>query len=186
MEAHANRPMTQEDCQALDLLAGQVVQDGKLTMRLHDTTVAPTSQAAHAHRERLRLAQDAGCLDLAMDASVSMEAANSLERMLGHQLAAAHTQAMRLLASADKWLHQSDPSDGCTPLGRAQLASVEAARLTNAAARMTAAYQAGLLTLARLRTGGQQTVTVQHVHVSEGGQAVVAGSVTPGKAKRRR
>ena len=38
-------------------------------------------------------------------------------------------------------------------------------------------YQEGLLTLQKLRTGGKQTVVVQHVQVSEGGQAVIAGSV---------
>jgi hypothetical protein len=37
-------------------------------------------------------------------------------------------------------------------------------------------YQEGLLTLAKLRTGGKQTVVVQHVYVTDGGQAVV---ITP-------
>jgi hypothetical protein len=34
--------------------------------------------------------------------------------------------------------------------------------------------------LKRYRTGGEQTVTVQHVNVSEGGQAIV-GNVTQGQ-----
>ena len=55
---------------------------------------------------------------------------------------------------------------------------VEMARLSNAAARAMQVYQEALLTLQKLRTGGKQTVVVQHVQVSEGGQAVVAGSVT--------
>jgi tetratricopeptide (TPR) repeat protein len=38
-------------------------------------------------------------------------------------------------------------------------------------------YQEGLLTLQKLRTGGKQTVVVQHVQVSDGGQAVIAGSM---------
>jgi hypothetical protein len=38
----------------------------------------------------------------------------------------------------------------------------------------------GLLTLQKLRTGGKQTVVVQHVQVSEGGQ--VTGSVASGEA----
>jgi len=46
-------------------------------------------------------------------------------------------------------------------------------------------FQQGLLTLQRLRTGGQQVVTVQHVQVNEGGQAVVAGSVEGGARKRK-
>ena len=51
------------------------------------------------------------------------------------------------------------------------------ARLSNAAARMMRIFQEGLLTLQKIRTGGKQTVVVQHVQVSEGGQAVIAGSM---------
>jgi hypothetical protein len=48
-----------------------------------------------------------------------------------------------------------------------------------------------LLTLQRKRTGGNQHVTVKHIHqqvnVTEGGQAVVAGdTVTRGPGERRR
>ena len=42
---------------------------------------------------------------------------------------------------------------------------------------MMQVYQEGLLALQKLRSGGKQTVVVQHVQVSEGGQAVIAGSV---------
>ena len=41
--------------------------------------------------------------------------------------------------------------------------------------------QNALATLQRIRTGGQQTVVVQHVQVSGGGQAVIAGSMRTGK-----
>ena len=44
--------------------------------------------------------------------------------------------------------------------------SVEACRLTNAAARLMSVFQDALLTLQRVRTGGNQTVTVQHVNVA--------------------
>src|SRR6476469_8677804 len=58
---------------------------------------------------------------------------------------------------------------------------------------MSATYQQGLLTLQRKRTGGNQHVTVNHIHqqvnVTEGGQAVVAGdkvtSRTRGKMEAR-
>jgi hypothetical protein len=43
---------------------------------------------------------------------------------------------------------------------------VEAVRCTNAAARLMSAFTDGALTLQRLRTGGGQTVTVQHVTVT--------------------
>jgi hypothetical protein len=47
----------------------------------------------------------------------------------------------------------------------------------NASARMMQAFQEGFLTLKKARRGGRQTVVVQHVHVTDGGQAVVAGQV---------
>jgi len=59
------------------------------------------------------------------------------------------------------------------------LPPVEMARLSNAAARMMQVYQEGLLTLHKMRTGGKQVVVVQHVQVSDGGQAVIAGKVEP-------
>ena len=57
------------------------------------------------------------------------------------------------------------------------LPPVEQARLSNAAARMMQVYPEGLLALHRIRTGGRLTVVVQHVQVSDGGQAVVTGNV---------
>jgi hypothetical protein len=41
-------------------------------------------------------------------------------------------------------------------------------------------YQEGLLTLKKSRTDGQQKIVVQHVQVSAGGQAVIAGQVKAG------
>jgi hypothetical protein len=55
--------------------------------------------------------------------------------------------------------------------------NIQATRLANAIGRLMSTYQQGLLTVQRLRSGGKQTVVVQHVHVNEGGQAVVAGKV---------
>jgi hypothetical protein len=114
-----------------------------------------------ASRDRLELIADTEVLEPALDAAQSIQAANSLEKMLVHQMAAVHRAAMKLLARA--------VNDRLLP--------VEAARLTNAAARMMDVYQAGLLTLQKIRTGGKQTVVVQHVQVSDGGQAVIAGSL---------
>jgi hypothetical protein len=62
--------------------------------------------------------------------------------------------------------------------------SIEAGRLMNASARMMDTYQRGLLTLERIRSGGRQTVVVQHVNVADGGQAMIAGQVKA-RAKRR-
>jgi hypothetical protein len=56
-------------------------------------------------------------------------------------------------------------------------ANLRATRLAGAASRLMQAYQQGMVTLDRLRTGNKQTIIVQHVQVNEGGQAVVAGKV---------
>ena len=64
---------------------------------------------------------------------------------------------------------------------RKEFYSVEAARLANTSARLMKTYQRSILTLARFRNGGRQTVTVKHVHVNQGGQAIVAGEVTAGE-----
>lgn len=60
------------------------------------------------------------------------------------------------------------------------LPPVETARLLNAAARMMDCYQAGFLVLQKIKTGGKQVVVVQHVRVSDGGQAVIAGNIKAG------
>ena len=45
---------------------------------------------------------------------------------------------------------------------------------------MMDAFQKGALALHKLRTGGTQVVTVQHVNVGDGGQAVVTGGINHG------
>lgn len=123
----------------------------------------PTMINVIASEERLDLAArvGSGVAELAVDAAESVQAANSLEKMLCHQMAAAHRTTMRLIA------------DGLNT----ELPLVEVARLSNAAARMMQIFQEGLLVLQKLRTGGKQTVVVRHVQVSDGGQAVIAGNV---------
>src|SRR4029079_2623274 len=63
-----------------------------------------------------------------------------------------------------------------------QQKNVEVCRLGATMARLTACFQSGLLALQRVRAGGRQVVTVQHVHVAEGGQAGFAANVN---GKRR-
>jgi hypothetical protein len=59
---------------------------------------------------------------------------------------------------------------------RAQAATVEVTRCANVQARASDAFQKGMLTL-DLRNSGKQVVTVQHLNVQDGGQAVMAGTV---------
>src|SRR5260221_523332 len=103
--------------------------------------------------------------------------------MLAHELAASHRLAMKPVNESSQLVDRFGGGDWGVIN---QTASVEAARLANAAARMMDAFQKGTLTLDRLRRGGRQVVTVQHVNVEAGGQAVVAaGSVKAGGPRTR-
>ena len=152
--------------------AGEVVHldpaESEVSRRIFaDTIREPNMIGVDASEQRMEAAADAGVLEAAVDAAESARAGNSLEKMLCHQMAAAHHAAMRLMAR------------GIDP----RMPPVEMARLTNAAARMMDAYQAAFLTLQKIRTGGKQTVVVQHVQVSDGGQAVIAGRMKAGDHK---
>lgn len=128
--------------------------------------------AADASLQRLDLASEAEAPVLAVDAAESIQAENSLERGLAHQVAEAHALAMKMMGAAVEELRAYAASGHRYP-HRSQ----EAARMANTAARRMDACQRGMLTLDRLRTGGRQTVVVQHATVADGGQAVVARSV---------
>jgi hypothetical protein len=144
--------------------------------KLINTVDKPDNITAEASRERLRLIAGGDCTGMALDAAETIQAKNSLEKMLAHQLAIAHKLAMTF---AKKALDHSNKSDRNT-FGREESQAVEASRMTHASARMMDIYQKGILALNKVRTGGQQTVTVQHVNVTDGGQAVVTGALKTG------
>jgi hypothetical protein len=138
-----------------------------------DTVERPDAVTAEASMDRLKLADEVHCVPLAVDTAETIQAKNSIEKMLAHQLAAAHKLAMTLAGQARKHTHQV--GDG---IYSSDLLHVDyAAKMANASARMMDAFQKGVLALHKLRTGGTQTVTVQHVNVSDGGQAVVTGGI---------
>ena len=136
---------------------------------LYDTMAVPDLAAVEASLERSRLLLDCGidAVALALDASASIEAANSLEKMLAHQLAVAHKNAMEQIGRAH---------GACAP-------DIEIKRL-NVATRLMSVFQQGLLTLKKIRQGGRQQITVQYVNVSHGSQAVI-GSVENGRGGQR-
>ena len=139
--------------------------------------------AAEATEHRMTLTANVSdpALTLALEMSESLGARDALERNLMHQIAASHTVGMVLLAKANAF---ATMAVSWASNERQQLQSIEAARMAIAATRVLESAQRGMLTLERLRHGGQQVVTVQHVTVQEGGQAVVAGSVKPGRRRR--
>ena len=58
--------------------------------------------------------------------------------------------------------------------------------LATAAARLMRAYSVQVETLRRLRHGGDQYVRVEHVHVNDGGQAVIGNVKTAGSGDAAR
>jgi hypothetical protein len=134
------------------------VLPGPAEQPLYDTMAVPDLAAVEASLERSRLLLDYGidAVAMALDASASINAANSLEKMLAHQLAVAHKNVMEQIGRAH---------GACTP-------DTEIKRL-NVATRLMSVYQHGLLTLKKLRQDGRQQITVQYVNVSHGSQAVI-------------
>jgi hypothetical protein len=102
------------------------------------------------------LLQQNDVIALGVDVAKTFGASNTAEKLIAHEIAVAHKAAMNQ-ASMANW--EGDPK-------------LQMQRL-HASAKMMSMVQAGLLTLHKLKSTGPQTVTVQHVHVNAGGQAVV-------------
>jgi len=151
-----------------------------------DTVAHPDYVTAEASRDRLALASQAGSLSLALDAADTIQAQDGLEKMLVHQMAVLHCGMMRAAARMNEELDAADVIDA----NKREAANVRACRLAGAISRLSATYQQGLLTLQRKRTGGNQQVTVKHIHqqvnVTQGGQAVVAGDKVMSRTRGRR
>jgi len=142
-----------------------------------DTVERPDAITAEASMDRLKLADDGiECVALAVDAAETIQAANSIEKMMAHQLAAAHKLAMTFAGKAKSLIED----EGGNWQRQDTACAAEAARVANSAARMMDAFQKGTLALHKLRTGGKQVVTVQHVNVTDGGQALVTGGISTG------
>lgn len=126
---------------------------------MKDTLADPDLVAIESSETRGRLLQQNDVIALGVDIAKTVCAANTAEKLIAHEIAVAHKAAMNQ-ASMANW--EPDPK-------------LQLQRL-HASAKMMAMAQAGLLALQKLKAAGPQSVTVQHVHVNAGGQAVV-GSV---------
>jgi len=76
------------------------VDDSTAAFIVNDTLEDPDSTAVDASIERTNLLQEAGALEIGIDAASSIQAQNSLERMLAHQMALCHVNGMRLMTEA--------------------------------------------------------------------------------------
>ena len=80
-----------------------------------DTVRAHPDWLAHdASRERMDLADKANALTMGLDAAETIQASNSLEKMLAHQMAAAHTMAMETQVQARELLNTYKRTGTCT------------------------------------------------------------------------
>src|SRR3954470_18629517 len=104
-------------------------------------------------------------LNFMLSVIAGLEPRDEIEAMLGAQMAAVHMATMifaRRLAHVANVVQQDSAERAFNKLARTFAAQMEA--------------------LKRYRTGGEQKVTVQHVTVNEGGQAVVGNvSAAPGR-----
>jgi hypothetical protein len=148
---------------------------------LKNTIESPTYITADASRDRIQLALDAGALELGLDLADTVQAENSLEKLLSHQLAATHRATMKMMAQLNRCVEDMEHYD---PDAK-ERANVQGTRLAGSIARMQGAFQSGMLALHKMRSGGTQRVIVQHVHVEGGAQAVVAGEMNAGQAGGR-
>jgi len=130
---------------------------------LKDTLVNPDLFAIESSETRGRMLVINDIAALGIDVANTIGASNTLEKLLAHEIALAHKVACEQSAKASR---ENDPE-------------MEIKRL-HVSARMMGAFQQGVLTLQKLRTGGTQNVIVQHVHVADGGQAVIGAVQTRG------
>ncbi len=117
-------------------------------------------QLANAASQGQQVSEDD--LNFMLSVVKGIEPEDEVESMLAAQMAAVHMATMtfaRRLAHVDSIPQQDSAERAFNKLARTFAAQVEA--------------------LKRYRTGGEQKVTVEHVTVNEGGQAVV-GNVTHG------
>ena len=107
-----------------------------------------------ASSQRMDLVEKAGVLELALETSHLCGTKGPVQKMLTHQLAAAHKRALELMTESAQ---TKDADIAC--------------KKAKVAAKMMDAFSRAALTLQRLQTGASQVVTVQHVQIN--GPAVV-------------
>ena len=92
-----------------------------------------------------------------------LEPRDAVERMLAVQMAATHVAIVR----SGRWLAFSEQ----TPQAQVHYTGFN---------KLLGTFSKQVETLRKYRNGGEQKVTVQHVNVSEGGQAIVGNIQTKG------
>lgn len=144
----------------VDIINGEAVPTERGYLR--DTLSDPDLAAIESSEARGRLLEQNDVVALGVDIANTVRASNTAEKLIAHQIAVAHKVAME---QARRSQAERDP---VMELKRLQIS-----------AKMMGQVREGILALQRLKATGPQSVTVQHVHVNAGGQAVV-GNVQTG------
>lgn len=112
---------------------------------LHDAlTAPPTVLQAVASRDRMEVLGKSDTTALGVEMAQSARAQGSLEQSLTHQIATAHSLAMRFMGTAHAELQRYEST-------RNPIYSVEASRCANTASRLMAAVGGAALVLERLQ-----------------------------------
>ena len=136
-------------------LGGEIIPRAKNGLPgLELTLQKPDLINLEASVQRSSLIERAGVLELGIETAKDTRAQGSVQKMISHQMAAAHKRAMNLLAESQE---AKDVDVAC--------------KKARTAAKMMDAFSRAAPTLQRLQTGASQVVQVQHVQVN--GPAVI-------------
>ena len=147
---HANRQV-----QSIKISQGEIVSD-EGNAWLKDTLSHPDLAALDASHLRGMLLESNDVTALGIDVSNTVKASNTAEKLISHQMALAHKIAFEQASKAHF------DYDSAIQIKRLQLVT-----------KMMKSSQEAATTLQKLKSAGTQHITVQHVHVESGGQAVV-------------
>jgi hypothetical protein len=107
---------------------GELIDREKVGSHLVDTVAHPDYVTAEASHDRLALASQAGSLSLALDAADTVQAQDSLEKMLVHEMAVIHAGMMKATARMNEELDEA----GVIDPNKREAANVRACRLAGA------------------------------------------------------
>lgn len=151
-------------------VGGEVIpSSGYEDASLNDTDV----QRRLASRYRLEGLADCDALTLGVDVAESIDAADTVQKLMAHELAIAHTLACRFASQATKAVEQID----CwTPVLKRNSHIADATRLGDSTARLMMAAAKATEALNKWRGGKPQQIIVQHIHMDGNSQAVISGN----------
>lgn len=137
---------------------------GKEIAPLKDTLERPKLANIQASHDRQQLISNANCFDMAIDAAQTINAKNSLEKMLVHQMTACHNAGMNLINKINYAIDD---------IGNHKDDDLRLQRITNTATKLITTFQQGMKTIHQIRNGGQQKMTIEYININKGGQAIV-------------